>query len=86
LKAELQHLKVSSAKSNAKLKKKGKVDWEAAERRHSRALKKEKKAHAKEEKELVDSKKGLERNAAWLQRQVDTFKNCVACVSTVWDW
>jgi hypothetical protein len=68
LKAELQQLKVSSSKSIAKLKKKGKVELQAAELRHSRALKKEKEAHAKEKKGLVDFKKGLERNAAWLQR------------------
>ena len=56
-------MKVSSSKSIAKLKKKGKVELEAAELRHSRARKKEKEGHAKEKKELLDFKKGLERNA-----------------------
>ena len=61
LKAELQRLKVSSAKSNAKLKKKGKAELGAAELRCSRALKKEKEARAKEKKGLVDFKKGLKK-------------------------
>jgi hypothetical protein len=74
LKAELKQLKLSSSKSNAKLKKKGKAGLEAAELRHSRALKKEKESHAKEKKELQDFKKELEQNAAWLQRQVENFK------------